>query len=326
MRPLDRLGQWLFRFGPDRQLPIRLTQRRIFILPSTTGIAYATMLVVMLIGAINYSLSLGHALVFLLAGLGLVAMVHTFRNLAGLSITPGRAEPVFAGETAYFPLHLANPRLEPRRMLACRFADNVATTVNIPASALATVAIPFATTTRGRLEPGRITLETSYPLGLFRAWSYPHPALHCLVYPKPIRRPLPPPSAIADAGFSRGATGHEDFAGLRLRQPADSPHHVAWKAVARNIEAYPLLIKHFADGAGEELWLDWDLAGDGDAQDAETRLSILAGWILAAEAAQLAYGVALPGRRISPARGDAHRKTCLEALTLHGHDPAPQSR
>jgi hypothetical protein len=35
----------------------------------------------MLIGAINYNLSLGHALVFLLAGLGLVAMVHTFRNL-----------------------------------------------------------------------------------------------------------------------------------------------------------------------------------------------------------------------------------------------------
>ena len=42
-------------------------------------------------GAINYNLSLGHALVFLLAGLGLVSMVHTFRNLVGLRITPGRA-------------------------------------------------------------------------------------------------------------------------------------------------------------------------------------------------------------------------------------------
>jgi hypothetical protein len=28
---------------------------------------------------------------------------------------------------------------------------------------------------RGRLDPGRMTLATRYPLGLFRAWSYPHP-------------------------------------------------------------------------------------------------------------------------------------------------------
>ena len=34
-----------------------------------------------------------------LAGLGIVGMIHTFRNLHDLVITPGRPEPVFAGET-----------------------------------------------------------------------------------------------------------------------------------------------------------------------------------------------------------------------------------
>lgn len=314
------LRRWLFRLGREERLPIVLTQRRVFILPTAGGLAYAGVLCLMLIGAINYNLSLGHALVFLLAGLGLVAMVHTFRNLAGLSIMPGRAEPVFAGETARFPLYLANHRREARCALACRFQERAAATVRVPADGAARVDIPCPTDRRGWLDPGRIVIETRYPLGLFRAWSYPSPALLCLVYPRPERRPLPPPTPVADPGPTRGAAGREDFAGLRMRQPADSPRHVAWKAVARNVEAYPLLVKHFAGGAGEELWLDWELtAAEGDP---ETRLSILAGWVLSADAAQLAYGLGLPGRTLPPASGGKHRDACLEALALHGHDAA----
>lgn len=315
---LEKLRRWLFRFGRDEQLPIVLTQRRIFILPTATGATYATVLGVMLIGAVNYNLSLGHALVFLLAGLGLVAMVHTFRNLAGLVIVPGRAAPVFAGETARFPLHLANSRRDRRCALNFRFSGNAVATASVPAEGKAQVAIPYVTQQRGRLDPGRITLDARYPLGFFRAWSYPHPSLHCLVYPKPERRPLPPPTTIAEPGLVRGTGGLEDFAGLRLRHPADSPRHIAWKAVARNVEAYPLLVKHFAGGAGEELWLDWYLTADED--DAETRLSILTGWVLAADGAQIAYGLALPGQNIPPDFGTAHRDACLEALALYGYE------
>lgn len=315
---LERLRRWLFRLGRDEQLPIVLTQRRIFILPTATGVTYAAVLGVMLIGAVNYNLSLGHALVFLLAGLGLVTMVHTFRNLAGLAIMPGRAAPVFAGETARFPLHLANSRRDRRCALTFRFAGNAAATASVPAEGKTQVAVPYVTLHRGRLDPGRITLAASYPLGFFRAWSYPHPSLHCLVYPKPARRPLPPPTPIAEPGLARGTGGQEDFAGLRLRHPADSPRHIAWKAVARNVEAYPLLVKHFAGGAGEELWLDWKLTADEG--DAETRLSVLTGWVLAADAAQIAYGLALPGHSISPDCGSAHRDACLEALALYGHE------
>lgn len=316
----DRLRRRLFRLGRDERLPIVLDRRRIFILPAAAGATYAGVLAVMLIGAINYSLGLGHALVFLLVGLGLVAMVHTARNLAGLSIMPGRADPVFAGETARFPLHLANDRREPRCALAFRFQGNAAAIVDVPANGAARIDVPCAAPRRGWLDPGRIVVETRYPLGLFRAWSHLSPPLRCLVYPRPERRPLPPPTPVADPGTTRGDSGREDFAGLRPRQPSDSLRHVAWKAVARRVEAYPLLVKHFAGGAGEELWLDWaQTAAEGDA---ETRLSILAGWVLAAEAAQLAYGLKLPGRTLGPANGGAHRDACLEALALHGHDAA----
>lgn len=315
MRLLQWLWQRLFRIGRDEQLPIILTQRRIFIIPTGAGLLFALVLAVMLIGAINYNLSLGHALVFLLAGLGIVAMVHTFRNLVALRLMPGRAEPVFAGEIARFPLRLQNTRKQARCALDFAFGKHAGVTVDIPAEGLASAAVPHPTSSRGQLDPGHLTLSTRYPLGLFRAWSYPYPGLSCLVYPRPLDTPLPPPLPIAYSGHRRGDSGQEDFTGLRLRQPSDPTRHIAWKAVARDFANRPLLIKQFAGGAEEELWLDWSLTPVGS--NTETRLSILTGWVLAAEEKQLRYGLRLPGRDLQPAQGSAHRDTCLEALALH---------
>ena len=315
MQIAQAFRQWLFRFGHDEQLPIVLNQRRIFIMPTRSGLLFALVLAVMLIGAINYNLSLGHALVFLLAGLGLVAMLHTFRNLVALRLTPGRVEPVYAGEIARFPVVLENVHRRARRSLHLCFAANDGVDLDIPPGEPVTAGIPCPAPGRGRLDPGRITLSTRYPLGLFRAWSYPHPPFTCLVYPAPLATPLPPPVAVAHTGQRQGDNGQEDFTGLRVRQPNDSPRHIAWKAVARDIDHRPLLIKQFAGGASEEMWLDWSLTDE--SHGTETRLSILAGWILAAEQTQVRYGLCLPGRKIQPNQGARHRDICLEALALH---------
>lgn len=323
MPTLANIKRWLFRLGRDEQLPIVLTQRRIFILPTRPGLLFALVLVVMLLGAINYSLSLGHALVFLLTGFGLAAMVHTFRNLVGLSMTPGRPEPVFAGDLARFPLYLANPRREPRRALELRFANGETTRADLAANGNTRVDIPLIAMRRGWLDPGRITLATRYPVGLFRAWSYPHPAYGCLVYPRPLERALPPPRPVATPGAARGESGQEDFAGLRPRTPSDPPRHIAWKAVARAHDAQPLPVKHFAGGSSEELWLDWnDTATE---PDIETRLSILTGWVLAADAGHHTYGLMLPGHEIPLTHGNQHRDRCLEALAVFNPHSRPRS-
>jgi uncharacterized protein (DUF58 family) len=303
-------------FGRDSdRVPIVLDRHQVFILPTGAGMLYCAVLLTMLIGAINYTLSLGHALVFLLAGLGLVAMVHTFRNLFDLALTPGRAEPVFAGETALFTLHVDNRRREARRSLELSFGRNPQVLLDIPPGERASVAIPFVTARRGRLQPGRLTLASCYPLGLFRAWASPLPAASCLVYPRPLDAPLPPSSHGWKNSDRSGRSGQEDFSGLRERQPNDSPRHIAWKAVARDFDHRPLLIKQFDGGAAEELWLDWKLTPEG--RDAEARLSILAGWVLAAERERCRYGLRLPGRSIAPDHGPAHRDACLTALALH---------
>ena len=321
MRLREALRRWLFRLGRDEQLPIVLGQRRIFIVPTAAGVLFAVVLAVMLIGAINYNLSLGHALIFLLAGLGLVAMVHTFHNLFGLRLTPGRAGPAFAGDLARFPVELENPRRQARLALDFSFNEQPVVSVDLPAEGRATVAVPFATRRRGRLDPGRITLATRYPLGLFRAWSYPHPPFSCVVYPRPVRTPLPAPGAAADADHRHGESGQEDFAGLRPRQISDPPRHIAWKAVARRSDEQALLVKQFAGGASDQLWLDWALTPAD--RDGEYRLSILAGWVLAADEQQACYGLHLPGVQIAPAQGAAQRAHCLQALALYGEKETP---
>ena len=308
------LQQKLFRWQSDGSAPLRLGQRRIFILPTRGGLLFALALIVMLLGAINYTLALGHALVFLLAGLGIIGMVHTFRNLYGLIITPGRCEAVFAGEMAHFQLTLGNDRHAPRLTLelAAEKGQTVIAAVNAKESTK--ISIPVSARQRGWLDLPRVRLSTRYPLGLFVAWSYLQPAMRCLVYPQPINSPLPAPSPAISSGEQSGDGGQEDFAGFRERQPADSLRHVAWKASARDAGERPLLVKQFAGGAQLEMQLD--LALTDPALPLEKRLSRLAGWVLAAEAAGCSYGLRLPGREISPNAGDAQQRRCLEALAL----------
>lgn len=312
---LRRFQQWLFRYGDDRGTVV-LSQRRIFILPTGFGIAYAFCLAVMLLAAINYGLSLGHALVFLLVGIGLVAMLETFRGLFGLAIDGGRPTPVFAGGTARFPLHLSNRGKAPR--VGLRFsAGSGDVDATLAAGARATVDVPVHAPRRGWLRAGRITLDTRYPLGLFRAWSYLQPATRCLVYPRPLARPRPQPPAEADRADETGSTsGREDFAGLRARQPSDPPRHVAWKAAARTDARAPLQVKQFSGGGRTECWLDWHTLPEG--LDEETRLSVLAGWVLDADARGERYGLRIPGRKLEPADGSGQRDACLEALALFG--------
>lgn len=314
MNLLASLKQRLFRWKSDGSVPFCLTQRRIFILPTRAGIVFAITLAAMYTGAINYDLALGHALVFLLTGLGLVGMIHTFRNLFSLWIAPGNTQPVFAGEIAHFPVELRNDRKIARLGLQLQAADNPSIATQVAPEEKCEVAIPVLAAQRGWLMLPRVRLSTVYPLGLLYAWSYLQPAMRCLVYPKPFNASLPPEQANSIAGERHGDGGQEDFAGFRNRQPADSLRHVAWKASARDAGQRPLLIKQFAGGAEQELQLDWQSTPD--TADIETRLSILTGWVLAAAAAGNCYGLRLPGQEILASRGDAHRSRCLETLAL----------
>ena len=314
MQAVASFKRWLFRLHGPEPAPIVLTQRRVYVLPTGAGLAYAAVLGLMLIGAINYNLSLGYALIFLLAGLGLVALLHTFRNLVQIELSPGRVEPVFAGDLAHFGLQLHNRRSQGRSAIGLHFDGQEAIISDLAAEATTSIGLPIHARKRGWFRPGRITLETHYPLCLVRAWSYVEPDMRCLVYPRP--ESSAPPLPLLATGESDGAhagRGTEDFSGLRTHQPADSSRHVAWKAVARE---QPLLTKQFTGASTMQVWLDWDALPTG--LGVEARLSRLTRWLLDAHAQGLAYGLSLPGKAIPLGQGARQLQDCLEALALHG--------
>lgn len=305
------IDRWLFRLrGPERA-PIVLGQRRIYVLPTSAGLGMAGALAVMLIASINYNLNLGYGVVFLLAGAALVSIFHAFRNLLHLSLTPGRAEPVFAGQEARFQLLIGNPRHDRRPALQLK-APGASTTFELAADDTAAITLAVPTTKRGWLPIGRVVLETYWPLGLIRAWSVLVPDAQCLVYPAPEAEPPPLPGDLnSGQGLQRSAVGDDDFAGLRAHQLADSPRHVAWKTVARG---GPMLTKQFSGLDGGDLQLDW--AALPPHLDTEARLARLSAWIRAAEARGLRYALHLPNLTVPLGAGTAHAHACLKQLAL----------
>ena len=313
----ERFVRWALRVRPPEAAPIVLTQRRVYVLPTRAGLAYATALIVILLGAMNYNLSLGHALVFLLAGLGIVAILHTFRNLVLVAIRPGRCQAVFAGRLAQFEVVLENRRLEARTCLRLFIGDEIPIEIDIGPHAGTVAMLDVPAARRGWLQMPRLTIETTWPLGLVRAWSYAVPDLRCLVYPAPASKAPPLPWGGESArGVTRDGRGADDFSGLLRHQLADPPRHVAWKAAARQQDG-PLLTKLFSGATAQQLWLDWDALPEG--LDTEQRLSILARWMLDADAAGLAWGLRLPGVRLPPDNGPAQLGAGLRALALHDH-------
>ena len=314
LRANPALRNWFYGFSPPERGAIVLGHRRVYIVPSRLGLLFGGALLILLVGSINYALALGFALTFLLAGMGLAGMVQTARNLAQLEVSAARVEPVFAGEAAQFRLVLENRAAHDRPEILLRhLASRAGCTVDLAAASVSEAPLAVPAARRGWLPFGRVMLETRFPLGLFRAWSYVEPASRCLVYPRPEPGALPPLAPSDQQGGVRAhAQGSDDFSGLRSYQPSDSPRHVAWKSAARSDV---MLTKQFAGEAVAELWLD--LRDTPASLDIERRLSRLAGWVLAAERAGARYGLRLPQAQLEPDRGDAHRAACLELLALY---------
>ena len=307
---------WIFQPRGPEAGEVFLHQRRVFIFPTRYGFFFVFSLLAMLAGSINYDLSLGFVLTFFLASAGLVAMLHTFRNQVHLILRPAKAAPVFAGESAAFDLLLVNQKNFERASIWLRCTEGVAT-VDVPPNHTATATLRIPANARGWLHLPRLTIETRYPLGLLRAWSYWQPDLPCLVYPRPARAGTALPLAPEGSGEGTPAgSGTEDFAGLREHTASDSPRHIAWKSAVLALETGgALLTKHFYGSAASDLLLDVDSLPA--TLGIEEKLAQLTRWLLDAEAACLAYRLRLGGLDIGPGLAEPHRSECLRALALY---------
>ena len=168
------LAAWAHRRQGDDRLPVTIATRRVYILPTRAGAAFATLVFVMLVAGLNYTNSIALLITFLMAGFGMIAMHLTHRNLVGVSLNAVACVDAFVGEHGRLLLTLENAADTARLALDCEVAGSARVAIDLPPRSAARADLSVALERRGRLTLDRIRLSTAFPFGLFRAWTYVH--------------------------------------------------------------------------------------------------------------------------------------------------------
>ena len=299
------------RQGADRITGTTLERSRIYILPTRYGAIFAVVLFAMLLGSINYAANLAYAMTFLLAGLLLVILNHCHNNLLRLQLRFAGADPVFAGDPAFFRIAVANESSATRHEIEITLPGSWALPLTLEPHTSEFTRLRVPAQRRGWLKLDRFSVATRYPTSLFRAWTWVHMDAACLVYPQPAKTTLPLPHA--EGGRQRRGMierDDADFHGLREAQASDSPNRIAWKAFARNDE---LLVKQFRGAEGEPCALEWEST---PGKDVEAKISQLTRWCLDAHNQARNFSLSIPGSKVPLGRGERHLHSCLQLLAL----------
>lgn len=314
LRMLQRVQRWaerrlpaLTRYRDFESLPIELHRRRIYIVPSGFGLGFSVLLMVMLVGALNYANNAALLLTCLLGAASAASMLVAFRNLDGLQLKSIRAGHAVAGHPVDITLTFESAR--ERNAVRVAMGD-VCIAFAIEAGGTADIRVPLATSERGWQAIPRLRVWTTWPLGIFRAWSWLHPQQSALIWP---RAELfgPVPSAPAEDAQRMHLHRGDELASLRDYRAGDPQRHIAWKASAHHDN---LLVKDFEQPQSRPRWqLDWrNLRG----LDSETRIARLARWLNEAHAERRSYSLWLPGEEITNNSGLTHYVHCMNALAM----------
>ena len=322
MNPLSGIRQALrrrYRRWVDRRArPVavaRLNHRRLYILPSGAGLGFLVLAAALWLLATNFENNLVFMLCFLLLAFFVVSIHFTHGTLSGLEIRPVRAESVFTGAAAAVELCLSQRRARRREQVALRFDGGEPLMVSVDTAGDTLVTVLAPTTRRGYLDPGLLTVESVYPVGLMRVWTHIRFRFDAAVYPAPVSDALGRASQRGSGeGHYTGTAGSDDYVGLKTFEPGESLRHVAWKQYARE---QGLWSKQYGDPVDRRVWIDWD---DYAGMDTEQRLSRMSGQVCDCEAAGHVYGLRLPGAELAPDRGAKQRQAALRKLALYGLD------
>lgn len=304
----QRLMAWT-RPRQAESLPVRLDRRRVYILPTRFGLFFALLLLAMWVGALNYNNNPALMLCLLLAGAANTSLLTAHLQLTGLQVVALAADPVPAGATLELRL---NVRAEPGRQRRGLQVDvgGITTTLSL-VEGHGQAVLSLATQRRGWLEPGRIRLSTTRPLGLARAWAYVWPDAPLLVYPAPEPHGPALPDGTGTTPRARLQASGDDVHHLRAYRRGDARRAIAWKPSARR---NTLLVREFEQPVGADVVLDWQQL---TLRDGEARIRRLARWVDEAEREGRRYLLRLPGQPpLGPGSGALHRHACLRSLAL----------
>ncbi|MBX2809630.1 MAG: DUF58 domain-containing protein [Cellvibrionaceae bacterium] len=313
----QRWQQWQRAWLRGRTAPHqrqRLSHRTIFIMPSKTGLGFLVLIILLWLLGTNYQNNLVLGMAFLLLSVLLICILHTYANLSGLIVQVLHTEPGFVGGSGRIQLLISSDNKRYYESIYCYCDKNHGVSCSLLAKRSCELSLNVPLTRRGWWRLQRLRIETTFPLGVFYAWSTLDMDLALLAYPQPISATYSTVHELSDdceAGQSMPfLPATDEFSGLRDYQSGDALKCIAWRSLARG---QGLATKLYDDTARDALWLDWKaFPGLGP----EQRLSRLCAAVLSLATSNDDYGLRLPGVDIAPAQGEAHRLRVLEALAL----------
>ncbi|GLS91531.1 hypothetical protein GCM10007916_26000 [Psychromonas marina] len=237
-------------------------------------------------------------------------LLLSYQNLAKLTLTATDSEAQFAGQDCQFILRLIHAKHHAQDLTFCfqKGQSKLTSIVNDDSVYL------YATSkNRGYFNPGRITLRSSFPFGLYNVWTHLDFDYQLLLYPQPLENTLQDLSSSEhNVAHSMGKSrlGVDQFSTLKSYQPGESLKSVAWKQVA---QGRGWLTKQFEQFSGGDHVLDISRLNH---LALETRLSFLCYHIIELEKKGLRYALILPNQKIEMGLGSVHKKRCLTALAL----------
>ncbi|MCG8613265.1 MAG: DUF58 domain-containing protein [Pseudomonadales bacterium] len=307
-----KFRKWLHRRIPPSE-SVKLEQKSIFVFPSQKGLAFCAVIALLLLTAINYQNNMIYLLTFLLASILIANILVAYSNLLGLTIQFGRVNNVYAGDEANFQVSLI-PKAE-HRDIVLRWQDDYPVFIDCSsASGPSHFSITALTGKRGRWRPGRLLIESFYPFGLIRVWSWVDLDCSVIVYPKPTQgvSVSTEQSGVEESDQNKRLKGGDDFFGIRDYSPGDPIKYIAWKRFAQRGELY---VKEFEHQVGDPQYICFE---NYNAGNIELRLENMCFDLLAADKRNQPYGLIIGQNRLAPSFGQVHLTQCLELLALYG--------
>ena len=269
----------------------------------------------LLLVAINYQNNLIYGLVFLF-GTMLVVTIHlTFMNLHGLTLRAVEGDPIFMGDRGSVRFEFVSAH---RSRWSIGYGwQGAELRTELAVLDQKVLELPITPDRRGRFNAPRFYLETRYPFGLVRCWSWVELTSSILVYPTPKAPPSDihmAPDDVEGAHLRRAALGDE-LCELKPYEQGESLKHLHWPSLAKGFDP-SIKVMGETVGAGLNI-IDFD---DYPGVDTELRLSWLCFRILEASSSGKIFALKLPTIEQAVGSGTAHRDQALKALSLFQAD------
>lgn len=302
-----RWRQWIAKRIPRRQEQT-LNQKNIFIFPTGFGAFYLLVTALLFTIGLNYQNNSVYAFCFFLVAVFVAAIMPTFNNLHGLKIRVRASSVSVVGQSSDIELFLYAEQRARCQVVICHeprvFCD-------MTPDARQVIHLAVVSTVPGIHPLSAIKLESVYPLGLYRAWTWLSLAHTLYVAPRP-RRASELHELIKPQGRAANWQWQDnDERELREFRHGDGARDIYWRRAAGE---GPLLSKTRGVQRRAESpqgLLDYQRS---IAPNHQAKLADLCFWTLHCDAEGMPFGLVLPSVTVPLDRGVKHRARCLQAL------------